>query len=243
MLYLIGIGLDKNDISLKALAAIKKCKKVYLETYTTKLPYSKAELEKIIKKKTIEANRETVENKMQMLLDEARKQNIALLIYGDPLAATTHITLLLEAEKQKIKIQVIHAPSILTAVSETGLQLYKFGKTASLPRWQENFRPNSFFNIINENLGMNAHTLLLVDIGLNVQDALEELKESSGGSLSDNLVVIASRLGTPRQKIISGKLKELIKEKLKIGEPFCIIIPSSLHFTEAEMLKKQQLNM
>ena len=31
MLYLIGLGLDKNDLSIKAVEAIKKCKKVYLE--------------------------------------------------------------------------------------------------------------------------------------------------------------------------------------------------------------------
>jgi len=239
MLYLIGLGLEKEDISLKALAAIKKCKKVYLETYTTKLPYSKAELEKVIKKKTAEADREIVENKMQAILDEAKKQDIALLVYGDPLSATTHVTFLLEAKKQAVKTQVIHAPSIMTAISETGMQLYKFGKTASLPRWQENFKPTSFFNIIKENLGMNAHTLLLVDIGLNAQDALEELKEASDSSLSGNLIVIASRLGTSKQKIISGKLRDLLNKKLKIEEPFCIIIPSSLHFTEAEMLKMQ----
>lgn len=240
MLYLIGLGLEKEDISLKALAAIKKCKKVYLETYTTKLPYSAAELGKLVKKKLVEANREIVENKMNEILGESKKQDVALLIYGDPLSATTHIILITEAKKQKIKTQVIHAPSILTAISETGLQLYKFGKTASLPKWQDNFKPTSFTNIIKENLSIGAHTLLLVDIGMNVQDALDELKESFE-ELSGKTIIISSRLGTQKQKIISGKLKELINKKLKIEEPFCIIIPASLHFAEEEMLKSFEI--
>jgi diphthine synthase len=239
MLYLIGLGLEKEDISLKALAAIKKCKKIYLETYTTKLPYKKAELEKIIKKKTIEADREIVENKMPELLAEAKKQDVALLIYGDPLAATTHITFMIEAKKQKIKTQIMHAPSILTAASETGLQLYKFGKTASMPAWKPNYTPSSFIEIIKENLSINAHTLLLIDIGLKIEDALNQLKESSGEALMDNMIIIASKLGTSKQKITKGKLKDLlsIKSKLKIDEPYCMIIPSSLHFTEAEFLE------
>ena len=78
MLHLIGLGLEKEDISLKALAAIKKCKTVYLETYTTKLPYSAKDIEKIIKKKIILADREIVENRMQIIIDESKKQNIAL---------------------------------------------------------------------------------------------------------------------------------------------------------------------
>lgn len=234
MLYLIGLGLEKEDISLKALEAIKKCRKIYLETYTTKLPYPKQEIEKIIKKKVVEADRELVENKIQTLLDEAKKQDIALLIYGDPFSATTHITFLLEAKKHKIKINTIHAPSIFTAIGETGLQLYKFGKTASMPAWKKNYRPMSFIEIIKENLSINAHTLLLIDIGLDVNDALNQLKESSDVFL-DKTIIIASKLGTSKQKIIKGRLKDL--KKLRIEEPFCFIIPSSLHFTEAEFLE------
>lgn len=237
MLYLIGLGLDKDDVSLKALEAIGKCKKIYLESYTIKFPYSVKELEKVIKKKVIKADRELVENNSQKLLDEAKKQNICLLIYGDVLAATTHFSLLLEARKHKIQAEVIHASSIFTAVSETGLHLYNFGKTASLPKWQEGFQPTSFLNIIQENLSIDAHTLLLVDIGLDIQKALDQIVEASNKSLLNSLIILCSQFGTPKQKIIKGNLDELVDKKLKIKEPYCIIIPaSSLHFTEVEAL-------
>jgi len=134
MLYLIGLGLDKDDLSLKAIKTIKDCEKVYLETYTTELPYSKIEIEKIIKKNITEIQRGLIENKSYKLIKEAEKQDIALLVYGDPLAATTHLSLLLESKKAKVKFKVLHNASIFNAISQTGLQLYKFGKTTSIPK-------------------------------------------------------------------------------------------------------------
>ena len=169
------------------------------------------------------------------LIKEAKKQNIALLIYGDPLSATTHISLLNESKKSGVKVEILHNTSIINAITETGLQLYKFGKTASIPKWKENYKPKSFYEFIKENQSINAHTLLLVDIGLNLRDALNELSEASNRNLSDKIIIICSQLGTDKSKIINGKIKELIKKKIK--EPFCIIIPASLHFTEAEFLK------
>jgi len=233
MLYLIGLGLDKNDLTIRALNIIKKCKKVYLEIYTTKLPYKKLELEKIIKKKVIDAPRNIVES--DFLIKEAKKQNICLLIYGDPLSATTHLTLMNEAKKKRIKIQILHNASIFNAISQTGLHLYKFGKTASIPKWKEHYEPTSFYQIVKENLSIDAHTLLLIDPGLSLNHALKELEEASDKELKDKKIIICSQLGTKNQKIINGKIKDLINKKVK--EPFCIIIPASLHFTEAEFIK------
>ncbi|MCX8193815.1 MAG: diphthine synthase [Candidatus Pacearchaeota archaeon] len=238
MLYLIGLGLDLKDISLKALEAIKKCSKLYLEIYTTFLPYKKAELEKTIGKKVAIAVRETVENKSREFVKEAKKRNVALLVYGDPLAATTHISLLQEAKKAKVNVKVLHNSSIFNAISETGLQLYKFGKTASIPKWHKSYEPTSFFDIVKDNLKINAHTLLLVDIDLSFNEALHELEKASKGKV-DNIIV-CSRLGTDEQYIVYSTLKELIKNKKihpKIKEPFCFIIPATLHFTEAEFLE------
>ncbi|MDO8624998.1 MAG: SAM-dependent methyltransferase, partial [Candidatus Diapherotrites archaeon] len=36
MLYLIGIGLNPKHLTLEALAALKSCKTVYLENYTSR---------------------------------------------------------------------------------------------------------------------------------------------------------------------------------------------------------------
>ncbi|UZE93976.1 MAG: diphthine synthase [Candidatus Pacearchaeota archaeon] len=235
MLYLIGLGLEKKDINIKALEIIKKCKKIYLEIYTTKLPYKKIDLEKVIKKKVIDAKRDLVES--DFLIKEAKKQNIALLIYGDPLSATTHVSLMNEAKKAKVKIQIMHNTSIFNAISETGLHLYKFGKTVSIPKWKEHYEPMSFYQTIKENLNIEAHTLLLVDIDLSLKEALRELAEASNKELDNKTIIICSQLGTKNQKIVNGKFKELVKKIPRVKEPFCIIIPASLHFTEAEFLK------
>ena len=133
-LHLIGIGLaDEKDISVKGFEAIKSCSKVYLENYTSLLQCTKERLEKFYGRKIALANRHQAENNMQQILDEAKIQNIALLVIGDIFSATTHINYLLECKKQNIPIKIIHNASILTAVGEIGLELYKYGKVTSMP--------------------------------------------------------------------------------------------------------------
>lgn len=236
MLYLIGIGLDVKDVSLKGIEALKRCKKVYLENYTSDFPYSVKELEKTIKKKVIYADREFVEV-ARVLLEESKRQNIALLVLGDPLSATTHIDLLLRAQKQRIKTEVIHASSIFTAIADSGLQLYKFGKTASLPKFYPNFKPESFYDIISDNKKINAHTLLLLDIGLSVKDALFQLKEVLDRKNEKlDRILICERIGTKQKRFYYDFLDNLTRKNFKV--PSCIIIPGNLHFLEKESIER-----
>ena len=237
MLYLIGVGLNKKDISLGAIEAIKKCKKAYFENYTNVLPYSLKDLEKVIKKKLAPADRKFVEEGDE-LLTSARKQDVALLVSGDPLSATTHIELVIRARKDNIRFKVMHAPSIFNVVSETGLQLYKFGKTASIAKWQPNFNPESFYDSIHQNLATGSHTLLLLDIGLPVKEALsyiESIAKARDLEMLKKEMIVCERLGTERQKITIGDLHHLSDRKFSL--PACLVIPGKLHFVEAEMLE------
>ncbi len=126
MLYLIGLGFNEKDLSLRALEIIKKSK-CFLEDYTSIYPVDKLDFE--FKK----VQRPDLEENMQSLLDLAKEKDIAILIPGDPLAATTHVELILEAKKQKIPFEIVHNASIFSSIGETGLQLYKFGRTATIP--------------------------------------------------------------------------------------------------------------
>lgn len=235
MLYLIGLGLNENSISKQGLEAIKKCRRIYLENYTSDFPYKINELKKLIGKKIILAGRDFVES--MEFLKEAKKKNIALLVYGSPLTATTHISLIQEALKNKIKFEVIHNASILDAVAETGLQLYKFGKIASMPKYQKNFTPESFIEIIKENQKINAHTLILIDIGLDILQALRQIEASAKNKkIKINKIIVCQSLGTKNQKIFYGRTNKLKNEKIK--KPYCIIIPSRLHFIEKEILEE-----
>lgn len=236
MLYLIGLGLNEKGISLEGIEALKKCKKVYLESYTVDFPYSLQKLRNVIKKKIIkELNREKVED--NGLVKEAKKQDIALLVYGSPLFATTHISLIMEAEKENVELKVIYSSSVFDSIAETGLQLYKFGKVSSLTKWGKNFEPDSFLDIVEQNKSISAHSLILVDIGLGLVDALNELEISiQRKKMTMDKLVVCSSLGTPKSKIYYGTIREL-KTK-KITAPYCFIIPGEMHFLEKEALER-----
>ena len=234
MLYLIGLGLEAKDISLKALEVIKKCKKVYLESYTS-IGASLNELKKLIKKSIVLANREMIEDKLNNILKEAKNNNMAILVYGDPLIATTHINYIIEAKKAKIKINVIHNISIINAITETGLQLYNFGKTTSVPFNNENVKAP--IEVINNNLKSGMHTLILLDLDpenkkfMNIKGALDYLIKND----INKLCIACSNLGTNKQEIRVGSVNTLLKLKFN-NYPQCLIIPGKLHFREEEAL-------
>jgi len=235
MLYLIGLGLNVDGISKFGLEIAQRCKRVYLENYTVDFPYTIGELGEKIQKKILPADREKVEG--LSIVDEAAKMDVALLVYGSPLTATTHITLIQEAKRLGIKSKVIYNASILDAVAGTGLQLYKFGKIASMPAWQESFTPDSFMEIVKENQSINAHSLILIDIGLDIQNALMQLEKSAENhKIKLKKIVLCQAMGTKHQKIFYRKLEEL-KEFDGVRKPYCIIIPGKLHFVEKEVLQ------
>jgi len=230
---LIGTGLNEKSLTLEALELIKNSDHVYLENYTVDFPYDKKVLEKVTGKKIEELPREKVES--EEFIKNAKKQDISLLVYGDSLSATTHSELILTCKKNNVPFKIVHNASVLTAIAETGLQLYKFGKTASMPTWKENWKPDSFVELIKQNLSIQAHTLLLVDIALPIEKAKMQLKESlENHKLEVGKVVICSELGVDSQ-IQYDKINKLSD---KIESPFCFIIPAKLHFLEEEFLEK-----
>ncbi|MFO8016541.1 MAG: diphthine synthase, partial [Candidatus Woesearchaeota archaeon] len=163
-LYMVGIGLsDEKDISVKGLEAVRSSDHVYLESYTSILQVPVSRLEEFYGRKVTRAGRDLVENKAEQMLDRAKDSDVAFLVAGDPMSATTHIDLMLRAEKKGIKLKVIHNASVLNAVGITGLQLYKFGKTASMP-FPHNVRSQTPYDILKVNMKNNMHTLMLLDL-------------------------------------------------------------------------------
>jgi diphthine synthase len=233
-LYLIGLGLNERSLTKEGMDAIEKCKRIYLENYTVDFPYTQHQLEEIIGKKVILANREKVEN--LSIVDEAHKLNVALLVYGSPLTATTHITLIDECRASKIKYKILYNASIFDAVAETGLQLYKFGKVASMPAWKKSFEPTSFMKIVTQNFSQEAHSLILVDIGLPFNQALKQLKKAAEEhNVPLKHVVVCQAMGTSERKILYRTVQEL--EGYDVQSPYCIILPSKMHFVEKEVLE------
>jgi len=234
MLHIIGLGLNEKGISIEGKETLKKCKKVYLENYTVEFPYKLEKLEKIINKKIISLDRTQVES--EKLVIEAKEKNICLLVYGCPLFATTHISLIEDCKKNKVKYKIIYASSVFDAIAESGLQLYKFGKIASMPTWEKNFTPDSFLDFVKENKSINAHSLILIDIGLSFKDALNQLiKGSKNKKFKLDKILVCSQLGF-KSKFYYNSINKLKKKKIKT--PFCFVIPGKLHFLEEEVLER-----
>ena len=243
-LYLIGIGLnDEKDISLKGLEALKKADFVYLENYTSKLSCNIEELEKLYNKKIILADRELVEKKAEeTILKNAKNKETAFLVIGDIFGATTHVDLMLRAKKAKINVKIIHNASILTAVGITGLELYKFGKTTSIPFKNENVKSPIY--ALNDNQKAGLHTLFLLDLDpktnkyLSIKEAIEYLIKNNINE--DTKAVACIALGSDKPIIYYGELKELKNKKID-RFPQCLIIPGKLHFIEEDMLSSYKL--
>ncbi|CAD7084753.1 unnamed protein product [Hermetia illucens] len=165
MFYLIGLGLgDPKDVTVKGLEIIKKCDRVYLESYTSILTCGQTALEEFYGRSLILADRELVEQGADDILAGANTHDVALLVVGDPFGATTHTDFILRAKEKGIPFQVVHNASILNAAGCCGLQLYSFGETISIPYWDDTWKPDSFYDKIKMNRDNNLHTLCLLDI-------------------------------------------------------------------------------
>lgn len=265
-LYLIGIGLnDEKDVTVRGINIIRNSKKTYLENYTSLLNCNKKTLEKEYKKKIVLADRALVESEENNIIQEAKKANIAFLVVGDPMSATTHIDLMLRARKEGVAVEVVHNASILTAIGMAGLDLYKYGRTVSIVFKQENWVVESYYDMIKENKNRGLHTLCLLDIKkgektkkyakkageenknkeinrfMTVNEAIKNLleieqKRKERVFTKKTVCVGCARLGSTSEKIKAGTAEKLLKEDF--GKPLhCLLIPGKLHFMEEEALK------
>ena len=147
-----------------------------MEAYTSVLEGAMVDPERLQKAYQLKqpirvAYRHTVEDDADTLLVEAaRTQCIVLLVVGDPVCATTHTDLLLRCRQKNIPFQTIHNASIMGVAGACGLQLYQFGQTISIPFFEENWRPTSFYPKIQYNRNGNMHTLCLLDIKVKEPD-------------------------------------------------------------------------
>jgi len=248
-LYFIGLGLyDERDITLKGLERARECDRVFAEFYTSLLAGTRMErIERLIGKPIARLSREDVElNFEKIVLPEAREKDVAFLTAGDPMVATTHADLRIRAKKAGVESYVIHAPSIYSAVGVTGLQIYKFGKSATVAYPEKNWFPTSHYDVIRENRERGLHTLLFLDIkaeegrymtaneAMEILLQVEEMKNESVFT-PETLVVVLARAGSLNPTIRAGYVKDLIDEDFG-RQPHVLIVPGRLHVVEAEYL-------
>ena len=240
-LSLISTGIaDERDMSLRALEEAKRCDALYAELYTMKLATTLVNLSEQTGKPVTLLHRGDLEERSTKLIEEAKTKSVGVLVGGDCLSATTHITLVLEARAAGVETHIIHGSSIFSAVAETGLSIYKFGRTVTMP-FPEKGPVDTVLKGMTENLSAGLHTLVLLDLDnekgayMSVTQALRRLNEVGVGS--DTLVVGVARLGHPDALIRAGKMSDVAK--IDFGEaPHCLVIPGPLHFLEEDALKK-----
>jgi diphthine synthase len=230
-LILVGTGVA-FDLTIAGIQALRECDEAYIETYTGMGEESLIEgLEGRIGKKIARLKRGEVES--PFLVEKASSVDVCLLSSGDPLTATTHVSLVVDARQKGIPVRVIHNSSIYSvAPARSGLQVYRFGKTASLVNPRPNYKPTSSLDVIKKNLKMDMHTLVLLDTEPEPMDAKTAL-----GMLSDfDTAIVLSRVGHGDERISYGK-PENLKEQDLGSPPFTVIIPATLHPMEKEFLE------
>jgi diphthine synthase len=117
-LTLISIGINSHmDMSLKGVDAAKNADSVYVEMYTMKMDTTLSELEELVGNPITPLPRGGMEEKSAELINGAKEKDVAILVGGDALSATTHVSLLLDARQEGVETEVIHGSSIFTSIS------------------------------------------------------------------------------------------------------------------------------
>jgi diphthine methyl ester synthase len=263
VLYVIGLGLgDEKDITVRGLEAVKTCERLYLEFYTSILGIDNARLEAFYGIPVVMADRTMCESEAEQIYEDAKTKNIGFLVVGDPLCATTHTDLIIRARNLQIPVEVIHNTSVMGAAASCGLQLYQYGYTVSIPLFEGEWRPASFYDRIKYNSEGGMHTLCLLDIKVKEPDytnhkggklkylpprfmtvnqaisQMLEVEEKNGGGIcaKDVMAVGMARLGQPTQKIVYGSLQDLLT--VDFGPPLhAMALVGEVHPLEQELLE------
>lgn len=245
-LTFVGLGLhDEEGITIRGLEEARKACAVYAEFYTSPMPRLSLDgLEAMLGRAVRVVDRAFLEGEgAEEILSKASAADVVLLVPGDPLIATTHAALRVEAERRGIRTRVVHGVSILSAaISLSGLHNYKFGRSVTIP-FTESETP---YDVLRDNRATGLHTLVFLDVeverdrymtvreGLRRLLALEGLR-GEGVVTPDTLVIGLARVGSDDSVVRAGPAGQLLA--YDFGDPpHLIIVPARLHFTEAEAL-------
>ncbi len=246
MLTFVGAGLyDESDITLKGLNAIKDADHVFAEFYTSKLMGTTLDkMEQLYGKKIHLLAREDVEQSPEKVLTLAKDENVVFLTGGDVMVSTTHVDLRLRAMDMGIKTRIIHGLSVQSAVCGlTGLQNYRFGKSASIAFPYKGRVSEMPYDTIKTNKEHNLHTLLFLDIAekcMTINEAIDILLRIEKNRKEDvvkGIGVGIARAGSENPVVRADYVDGL--REYDFGAPLhVLVIPGRLHFLEAEALIK-----
>ena len=218
---LILIGMGPGGISGMTLSAIEAAKNadyrryeaytaLWSESHISELENEIGAIDKVM--------RPEVEDPVE-LLELAKTECVALLIVGDPLQATTHVDLQLQAIEAGVECTVIHGISITGLVTgAVGLSNYRFGRQTTLTYPYGGWVATSPLEVIALNMAQGMHTLALLDLdptgeGVGAQVPMQP-KDAA-----DSLIKMAEKLKLSVEDMPSES--HLDKLKLEACETIC----------------------
>ncbi|MGI0135079.1 MAG: diphthine synthase [Candidatus Micrarchaeaceae archaeon] len=247
MLFLVGIGLAERDISLKAIEICKDCD-LFIDRYTSMISDQRVEyLATTIGKQITTLSRSDMEEGSRQIIERARSRDVAILIGGDPLTATTHKILYTAAKKLGVRVLAVHSSSIFSAaLGESGLDFYRFGQVCTIPKWSAHYSPVSFYETISRNMKSNQHSLLLLDYdpveekSLSINEAVDTLEKAEqryqqGVILDKTKLFVLHNVSMPTQKNIFTTIAEAKALSISNGTSV-LILPASLSDIEKEVI-------
>ena len=164
-LILIGMGPGKfSSMTIEAKQAAKLCDTLRYEAYTALWPQDELDLLEVECGEITKVMRPEIETP-ELLLEMAKNSLVGLLVVGDPLQATTHVDLQLQAAEAGIECITFHGISITTIVTGAlGLSNYKFGRQTTLTYPYGGWVATSPLEVIAMNMSLGQHTLALLDL-------------------------------------------------------------------------------
>jgi diphthine synthase len=249
-LWFIGAGLgDERDLSRRALDVLRGCERIFAEEYTAQLaPGSLERLAGELGRPVVRLTRAELEGERPVLEALERDGRVALLVPGDPFAATTHVALRRAAQERGHTWRYLPNASITTAAAGfLGLMQYRFGRIVSLPFPEPGFAPTSPVALVRANRSAGLHTLVLLDLRpdegrfLAPGDALRILSERDPERTAlptgTELAVVA-RIGTEAARAWYGTPERLAP--VDFGPPmYALVVPApELHEEERAAVER-----
>ena len=249
-LAFVGLGLgDETGLSERARSVLASAELVFAEEYTAVAPPGTLDrLGKLVGRPVRRLDRPLLESEQPILEALARHGRVALVVVGDPFAATTHVALRLAAERAGHRWSYCPNASILTsAAGFLGLMQYRFGRTVSLPLPSPNFAPTSPLEHISANRARDLHTLVLLDLRpeegrfLTATDALALMRERDPGAAwlhDDDRLAVVARVGQEDAQAWVGPFGRL--RGREFGPPMhaIVVLAPTLHFEEEAALAR-----
>ncbi|GAB6148645.1 diphthine synthase [Stetteria hydrogenophila] len=250
-LVLAGGGVWPGSLTRELLELASAADRVYVDVYTSPgASWLASELERVAPGRVVRAGRDALESGAPGLVEEARRGLVLVVAPGDPLVATTHVSLLVEAARRGVEWRVAPGVSgVVAAKALSGLQYYRFGRTFTIPGPWRGVRALSVVDYAYTNVCAGLHSTLLLDVDgggrqLPPGEAagiLLSLEEEAAGEygiepfLHRLMALVISRAGEPGWLVGHARLPSL--GGVEWSPPATIIVPAVIHPTEAEALQ------